>query len=258
MPEGPTIVILKEAAQQLKGEKVIEASSNNKQFDTAILKGQTITAFKSWGKHFLICFPNFTIRVHMMMFGSYKINAHSDKPARLHLKFSNGELNFYACLLQLIKEPLDEVYDWSADVMNPEWNAKKAIQKIKEQPKLLACDALMDQQLFAGVGNIIKNEVLFRTRIHPLSNINKLPPKKLKELVAEAVAYSFSFLEWKKENTLKKHWLAYNQKNCPRDHVAFHKADTGKSHRSSFYCNICQVLYNDDTEKARKPAKKMA
>lgn len=243
MPEGPSIVILKEAVQQFKGKKVIKASGNSKQLDTSIFNEQTIMDFKSWGKHFLICFSRLTIRIHMMMFGSYRINEHTDKPARLHLQFESGELNFYACSLKLIEQPLDETYDWSADVMNPAWDAEKAIRKIKQQPQLLACDALMDQQLFAGVGNIIKNEVLFRTRIHPLSLINQLPPEKLKELLTESVNYSFDFLKWKKEFTLKKHWLAYNQKICPRNHVPFHKANTGKSHRRSFFCTECQVFY---------------
>jgi endonuclease-8 len=248
MPEGPSIVILKEAVLQFKGQKVVAAGCNNNTLDANRLIGQTIIDFKSWGKHFLICFPEFTVRIHLMMFGSYRINSHTAKPARLHLQFENGgELNFYSCLLLLIEEPLDEVYDWQADVMNPEWNAKKAIKKMKAQPDLLVCDALMDQQIFSGVGNIIKNEVLFRTRIHPLSKVNNLPPKKLKELLDETVNYTFDFLKWKKANVLKKHWLAYNQKICPRDHVPFHKQDTGKGHRTSFYCNVCQLKYEANT-----------
>lgn len=248
MPEGPSIVILKEAVQLFKGVKIIDASCNNKTLDATKLIGLTITDFKSWGKHFLICFPDFTVRIHMMMFGSYRINSHGARPPRLHLQFENGELNFYACLLKLIEEPLDKVYDWQTDVMNPAWNSKKAVKKMGEQPDLLACDALMDQQIFSGVGNIIKNEVLFRTSIHPLSHVNSLPPKKLKELLSEVVNYSFLFLEWKKANTLKKHWLAYHKKICPRDSVALNKADTGKSHRASFFCNICQKAYRIESQ----------
>jgi len=247
MPEGPSIVILKEAVQQFKGQKVINASCNNNTIDAGRLTCQTITDFKSWGKHFLICFPGFTVRVHLMMFGSYRINSHTGKPARLHLQFENGgELNFYACLLLLIEEPLDTVYDWEADVLSPAWNPKKAIEKMKQQPGLLACDALMDQQIFSGVGNIIKNEVLFRTRIHPLSKVGSLPPNKLKELLNEAVNYSFDFLEWRKANVLKKHWLAYHKKICPRDGAPILEADTGRSRRPSFYCDVCQVLYWDN------------
>ena len=243
MPEGPSIVILKEAVQQFTGKEIIEASGNSKALDTTTLAGQVITGFKSWGKHFLICFSNFAIRIHFMLFGSYRINEHTEKPARLHLQFADGELNFYACSVRLIEGSLDELYDWSADVLNPDWDCEKAIQKMKLRPDLLVCDALMDQQIFAGVGNIIKNEVLYRTRIHPLSYVNCLPDDKLNDMVAEAVNYSFDFLEWKKEFTLKKHWLAYSKKICLRDHAPFFRNNTGKSNRRSFYCDACQILY---------------
>jgi endonuclease-8 len=243
MPEGPSILILKEKAQQFKGRKVIDASCNNGSLDTNILMNETIIDFKSWGKHFLICFPNFTVRVHMMLFGSYLINEHTAKPPRLHLQFEDTKLNFYACQLQLITQPLDEIYDWSADIMSPAWDTNKAIKKMKAIQYLLACDALMDQQLFSGVGNIIKNEVLFRTRIHPESLLSAMPPKKIKEMIEEAILYSFEFLKQKKEGTLKRHWQIYLKKECPRDHVAVQIKETGRSHRKSYYCNLCMVKY---------------
>jgi endonuclease-8 len=243
MPEGPTIIILKEAVQQFKGKKIIEADSNSKKIDTALLNGQTIIDFKSWGKHFLICLPNFTIRIHFMLFGSYRINEHTDKLARLHLQFDDGELNFYACSLMLITQPLDEIYDWTEDIMNPAFDHDKAFAKLKEHPNILVCDALLDQHIFSGSGNIIKNEVLFRIRTHPESLIGKLPDEKLYELITETVNYSFDFLTWKREFTLKKHWLSYSKTMCPRDHVRFHKAILGKTHRGTFYCDICQLLY---------------
>jgi hypothetical protein len=49
-------------------------------------------------------------------------------------------------------------------------------------PDALVCDALLDQNVFAGVGNIIKNEVLFRIRVHPLSKLGALPAHKLRAL----------------------------------------------------------------------------
>jgi endonuclease VIII len=243
MPEGPTIVILKEEVQQFIGKTVIAATGNTKKLDTGMLNGQTIVDFKSWGKHFLICFDNFTVRVHFMLFGSYRVNENKETPARLHLQFENGELNFYACSLKLIEQPLDEVYDWGADIMNPGFDKAKAMQRLLQHPQMLACDALLDQHIFSGSGNIIKNEVLFRIRMHPQSLTGKMPAEKLNELIDETVNYSFDFLKWKKEYTLKKHWLAHTKTICPRDHVPFHKAYLGKTKRRTFYCDVCQVSY---------------
>jgi endonuclease VIII len=105
------------------------------------------------------------------------------------------------------------------------------------------CDALLDQDLFAGVGNIIKNEVLFRIRVHPLSTVGALPAAKQRELVTEARNYSFDFYEWKKQYVLKKHWLAHTRRTCPRCQVPLQKDHLGKTHRRTFYCTNCQLLY---------------
>lgn len=242
MPEGPSIVILKELVQPFKGKKIVEVAGNSKQ-DIQRVTGQKITDFKSWGKHFLICFNDFAIRIHFMLFGSYRINEQKETKPRLSLKFEDGEINFYTCSVQFIEGDVDDIYDWSSDVMNDDWDAEKAKMKLAVQPKTLVCDALLDQNIFAGVGNIIKNEVLFRIRVHPESEVGALPVEQLDELVAQARIYSFDFLEWKKRYVLKKHWLAHTKKICPRCNIPLIKKYAGKTKRRTFFCTNCQVLY---------------
>lgn len=252
MPEGPSIVILKEllAPLHLEGKKVL-AVTGNTSIDKERMCNQTVKAIKSWGKHFLICFDEFTLRVHFMLFGSYRINERKESEARLSLGFDDAEVNFYTCSLKFIEGDINAAYDWSADVMAEEWNPKAAIKKLKLKPEMLVCDALLDQQIFSGVGNIIKNEVLYRLKIHPLTKTGALPPSRLKALVAEASTYSFDFLKWKKEFTLKKHWLANAKKTCLRCNLPFHKEYLGKTNRRTFYCSNCQKLY---TAPAAPPA----
>src|SRR4029077_5491888 len=100
-----------------------------------------------------------TVRVHFLLFGSYRINETRPVPPRLHLAFARGELNFYTCSIKVIEGDVDQWYDWTADVMNDHWDPKKARQKLKADPSAMVCDALLNQAIFAGVGNIIKNEV---------------------------------------------------------------------------------------------------
>jgi endonuclease-8 len=109
---------------------------------------------------------------------------------------------------------------------------------------MLVCDALLDQDIFAGVGNIIKNEVLFRIGVHPETEVGSLPPRKLGQMIREARNYSFDFLKWKKEFTLRKHWLAHTRRTCPRCHRPLTRvAHLGKKKRRAFYCGDCQVRY---------------
>jgi endonuclease-8 len=243
MPEGPSIVILKEEVQAFRNKKIIAITGNTKE-DVRRADGKKIKDFKSWGKHFLICFDDFTIRIHFLLFGSYRVNEKKPESAvRFGMEFQNGELNLYACSVRIIEEDLDEIYEWSADVMSELWDPKKARKKLKANPSMLVCDALLDQTIFAGVGNIIKNEVLFRIRIHPKSKVGKLPPAKLSALIKEARNYSFDFLAWKKIYQLRKHWLAHTKITCPRCELRFKKEYLGKTQRRSFFCNNCQILY---------------
>ena len=242
MPEGPSLVILKEELQPFKGKKIIEVTGNSKE-NISQLKGRKIEDFKTWGKHFLICFKDITLRIHFMLFGKYSINEKKPTPVRIGLQFKKGEINFYNCSVRFIAEPLDEVYDFTADVMNEEWNPRSAKKKLKEKPNTLVCDALLDQQIFSGVGNIIKNEVLYRIRVHPETEIGHLPSRKLTELINEARNYSFDFLEWKKQYVLRKQWLAHTKKTCSRDGSPIIKKYLGKTNRRTFFCETCQVKY---------------
>ncbi|MGQ7944401.1 DNA-formamidopyrimidine glycosylase family protein [Flavobacterium sp. WC2509] len=243
MPEGPSIVILKEAVQQFTGQKVISAFGNSK-IDMDRIKDQNIISFKSWGKHFLICFEDFTLKVHLLMFGTYRINERKDSAPRLSLVFSNGELNLYTCSIKLLEGNVNLHYDWSADVMNKDWNPKLAKKKLQKIPDEMICDALLDQNIFAGVGNIIKNEVLYRTFIHPESLTGKISSDTLDTIINECSKYSFEFLEWKKIYQLRNHWLVYTKKVCQRCNLPIQYKKTGVKNRRSFYCPNCQTLYS--------------
>ena len=240
--EGPSLVILKEETQLFKGHEVL-AAKGYATLDHERLLHKKITDIKTWGKHFLICFKNVTLRIHFLLFGKYSINEQRPSPPRLSFQFSKGEINFYNCSIKFITEPLDEVYDWTADVMNDNWDAKAARKKMKAKPNLLVCDALLDQQIFSGSGNIIKNEVLYRIKVHPETLVGNLPAKKLTELINETRIYSFDFLKWKKEFTLRKHWLAHTKKTCSRDGSPIIKKYLGKTNRRTFFCETCQVKY---------------
>jgi endonuclease VIII len=242
MPEGPSMVILKEELQAFKGKKILSASGNSK-IDIPGLVNKRVVDFKTWGKHFLICLPKLTLRVHFLLFGKYSINETRQGKPRLALNFTNGSFYFYSCSIKEIHESLDEVYDWTVDVMNKHWDAAAARKKLKAYPDMLICDALLDQTIFAGAGNIFKNEVLFRTRVHPKSLVGKIPPRKLTEIVKQMHIYAFDFLKWKKAFVLKQHWQAHAKKICPRDDIPFHKEYLGKTKRRSFFCEQCQVSY---------------
>jgi endonuclease-8 len=177
------------------------------------------------------------------MFGTYYINSEKDRVPRLTIQFENDFLNLYACGIKLIEDPLDDIYDWTADVLTTQWNPKAAKKKLKANPDMMATDALLDQTIFSGVGNIIKNEILHIIKVHPESKLRALPPRKLNELITQAAAYSHQFLQWKREGVLRKNWAVHTKKTCPRDGTKICKEHLGKTDRRTFYCPTCQVRY---------------
>ena len=53
MPEGPSVVLLKEEVVQFTGEEIIAVKGNSK-IEQSRLVNIPVLSFKSWGKHFLI------------------------------------------------------------------------------------------------------------------------------------------------------------------------------------------------------------
>lgn len=244
MPEGPSIQIMKESISKFSGEKIISANGNAK-IEMEKIPGLTLEEIKTYGKQtYLVC-GEFTIRIHLLMFGSYSVDEQTkpDPRLRLHLKFESGDLYFYTCSVKLLDRKVLKEIDWNADVLSDDWKPLKARKKLKAMPEALACDVLLDQNIFSGVGNIIKNEVLFRIGVHPESKVGNLPPKKLSALIKEARDYSFDFLKWKKEYVLKKHWLVHTKKTCPKCGETLTKNHLGTTNRRSFYCEKDQKLY---------------
>lgn len=242
MPEGPSIVIAKEQVSPFIGETIVAVDGNSK---IAIKRAENkkLLDVRTWGKHLLLCFEGFTFRIHFLLFGTYRINETKNTPLRLGLVFSNGALNFYTASIKILAGDINSHYDWSADVMNATWNPKAALDKLHNAPGTLICDALLEQHIFSGVGNIIKNEVLYRVHVHPESVVGKIPDDKLEMIITQARQYSFEFLSYKKAGVLKKHWLAHTKTTCLRCNLPLHKKYTGNKKRRSFFCINCQDLY---------------
>lgn len=216
MPEGPSILILKNLLLPLKGTTIVHAKGNAK-INMNLLTDATIMDIRTFGKQlFIVTNKNLSIRIHLLMFGTYSFDEQirQDRSVRLCLELQGKTVYFYTCSVRLIEGNIEKLYNWRSDVLSDAWDPKYTRKKVKEHPEMMACDALMNQEIFTGVGNIIKNEVLFRIKLHPETLIKNIPPRKLTELINESRNYSFDFLKWKQAYVLKKHWLAHTKKTC--------------------------------------------
>lgn len=241
MPEGPSIAIAAEELAPFIGQRILSVAGNSK-VDIQRLKGQRLSDIFSYGKYLNFQLDGFALRIHFMMFGSYRINeVREGRAPRLSLATKRGDLHFYSCSVRLLEEAdLRAQYDFRTDVMSPQWNKRHVLKLCRASKDETADDLLMNQEIFTGVGNIIKNEVLFRRRLHPSSPLESLPPRALNALAEEARVFSLLFYELKKRYVLKKNLEIYRRPACPRCGGKVTHTKTGHRDRMSHFCPACQ------------------
>jgi endonuclease-8 len=254
--EGPSLVIAKEEFAPFIGKKIQKAEGSAK-LPWERISGQKLIAVEAWGKHFLLLFKGFTLRIHFLMFGSYRIDhPRENRIPKMKFKFANGEIYFYSCAIRILEEDIRKIYDWSTDVMSSQWNHKQALKAVRAKPNSEICDVLMDQEIFSGLGNIIKNEVLWRQHVHPEARVEDLPAQTQRAIVKDARDYSLQFYEWKKIGQLKRNWKIFRKRTCPRCELPVEKRATGKGQRMSHFCENCQELFRTATNSNRRRLRK--
>lgn len=90
-------------------------------------------------------------------------------------------------------------------------------------------------------GNIIKNEVLYRAGIHPLSLGSLLSPPQLEVLVDHVVEFSADWLQGKFQGR-QQHPQIYQKEQCPAGHQVMKEAfgPPGGFQRLTWWCPQCQ------------------
>jgi endonuclease VIII len=160
---------------------------------------------------------------------------------RLAMTFGNGEITIWSASLKFIQHAnARETYDFTVDVLSDQWAPRAAQKKVRQHPSAEIADVLLDQTIFAGVGNIIKNEVLFRTRTSPMTRVKRLSGSKLKAIVNDARTFSFRFLELRREFALRKNLEIYGRSQCPSCGGRVSRRVHGSRGRRSFFCAACQ------------------
>lgn len=240
--EGPSLIILKEELKPFVGKKVLKVSGNTQQ-PKEILKGRELKRIRTWGKVLFMEFsgnkkePSVLTRTHFMMFGSYRINDPKlNRFPRLELQFNNGVLYFYACSFKFVEKEVFKVLDQKVDVLSRQWDEKHVLGLMKKKKDNYLCDLFLDQTLFAGSGNIVKNEVLFNLRCHPLTKLSDLRPKDWPIAIHAIREYCENFYKWKKKYELRRHWQVYKKHKCPLCGEKVKREKLGKFERSTFYC----------------------
>src|SRR5512144_1750740 len=197
--EGPSLYLAAKQLKPFRRKTVLSVSGNSKIEKERMLQKKVKNIF-SWGKHLIIQFDEFALRTHFLLFGAFEAEVNNSTLTgdykrsythRLQLDFENGSIKLFNCSVKFLETGNAKAgYDFTIDIMSPKWDSDQAFDAISSKPGAEIADILLDQEIFAGVGNIIKNEVLWRVRIHPQTRVRDIRPSDLKKLIAETKRFS--------------------------------------------------------------------
>jgi formamidopyrimidine-DNA glycosylase len=112
--------------------------------------------------------------------------------------------------------------------------------------EMLIVDLLMKQDILPGVGNIIKNEGLFRSRIHPLRKACDLGIGEARDLLAAISEFSLSWFNNCRASLDGAHMgcslpLCYGRSCCTACGGPIGLIKEGQRRRLTFFCGECQA-----------------
>jgi endonuclease-8 len=243
--EGPPVRLAADRLAAFEGKRIIAVAGNSRT-DKERAQGLAIGQILSRGKNLLIRFPTFAFRIHFLMYGSYRINEEREgMPPRLSLDCGTGVMNFYNCAVQLVQDAdIDERYPAELDITGERWSPNRTMELLMQQGRRHISDVLLDQAIYMGVGNIIKNEALFMAAVHPLSRIDSMPFHVLRKTTAAARRFSCLFYDvLSRGERLNTHLNVYRKRHCSTSGDKTIVQRTGETNRISFFCPVCQHLY---------------
>lgn len=244
--EGPGLRLIARRLAALAGRRVISIGGRSR-FPLGRLAGRVVTRIYPVGKLLFIEVPPCTLRVHLLMWGRYRLNGEiQGKVPKISLSFGDGSvLRFYASAIALLhSDDVKRSYDRSLDPMDDDWDLERAVRLVRGKGREWICDSLMDQAILPGVGNIIKNEALFAARVHPASPSVCIPAEVLSRLLGAVRDFSFTWYrcdrKGKRINPLLK---IYRKKVCPECGGKVESGRIGSLERISYWCPACQEKY---------------
>lgn len=277
MPELPEVEIVRTIlSEQIIGKtiddikitypKIIRTPADSEQFKLLLI-GKRLDAINRRGKYLLFVFDDITLVSHLRMEGKYLyldqeaslnlVNKHTHvifsftDGTELHYqdvrKFGtmdlvwNQELANFPALAKLGQEPIAEDFD-----------AEDFAKRLQGRSCTIK-QALLNQEIVSGLGNIYVDDSLAKSGISPLKPAKDLTEAELKRLVPamreileEAIRYGGSTIKSFEtiygKGSMQDHLLVYGQtgKPCFRCGTPIEKIKLAG--RGTHYCPSCQRL----------------
>ncbi len=258
MPEGHTIHRLALDLGKSLGGAVVHASSPQGRFpEAAEIDGATLHRVEAVGKHLLMFFGDHAgcVHVHLGLFGRFrKVRAPFPPPrATVRLRLV-GAAACWDLTGPTRCERMNEAAvaglraRLGADPISKSPRPRTTWPRVQRSKRSIGA-LLLDQSLFAGIGNVYRAELLFLLGVHPETRGCELSRSELDQLWALArsllargvVANRIVTVEGATRRTPKRDALyVYRQRTCRRCTGAIGSFACGG--RTIYYCPRCQPV----------------
>lgn len=189
MPEGDTVYITCQRLHRaLAGRVVTRFDLRLPKLALADLSGAETTEVIPRGKHILMRFSNGqTLHTHLRMDGSWRVGPAAAKPRGrdYEIRALVGNADWLAAGFRVHDVKLvstaeeDEVVGHlGPDLLAADYDQDEALRRFAGQPDRPISEALLDQRLVAGIGNVYKSDLLFLQRTSPyarVADVERLP-----------------------------------------------------------------------------------
>ena len=203
MPEGDSIFRAAQALDRALRGAVVERFESvvpalmRVDYDHPI-RGRTIESVSARGKHILMAFSgNLILHTHMRMNGSwhiYRPGVRWRRPAR-EVRLLVATANVVAVGFNvpvaefLVPRDLPRHRELGAlgpDLLDPSFDATEARRRIRASMGETIGDVLLNQRVMAGVGNVLKSEILFVAAVHPFTRVGDLADFDVDRMISVA------------------------------------------------------------------------
>lgn len=201
MPEGDTLARTAAGLRPyLVGRTVTAASARAPGPRVERLLGAQILSVDARGKNLLIRFDNgLEVRTHLRMHGSW----HRYRPgerwrrapgrARLVLEVPGTiAVCFDAPVVELFEQRTERLHPSLArlgpDLVGDAFDVDEALRRVRDPAHAgrAIAETLLDQRVLAGIGNEVRNEVLWEARVSPWAATGDLDDAVLREVIGRA------------------------------------------------------------------------
>src|SRR5436190_10937255 len=147
--------------------------------DTSPIRGRIVERVDARGKHLLIWFSgDLVLRTHMRMHGSWHVYRPGERwqrsAADMRIVIATADYEAVAFSVPVAEltsarelERAAPIRDLGPDILDDDFAAAEVIKRIERLPGIEIGNALLDQTVVAGIGNIFKSESLFAARVNP-------------------------------------------------------------------------------------------